>query len=96
MAATKKEGPLGEIKEELAVIYESKKSDWQIILADISWNGKPPKREIRYVNKHDEKYGLKFGSGISLENDVLHALTEELIRLGYGDSKEIMKEIKAR
>jgi len=91
---------IGELVEEIAILSESDKSDWVLGLAKVSWKGKEPNIEIRNYNKtflkDPEKAGRGFGKGVSLTEEELNVLTEELVRLGYGDSNEIKVAFKER
>lgn len=91
---------IGKLVEELAILSESDCSDWVTGLAKISWKEKEPNIEIRKYNKtflsDPEKASRGFGKGISLDEDELNTLTEELVRLGYGDDKVLRKSLKSR
>lgn len=77
---------------------------WDFILAEgpnttinlrkISWNGKPPKVDIR-------KYGVKdgqevMGKGISLNDEAAHNLADHLVEEGYGHTHRLMRAIRDR
>jgi len=94
MAFSKKSGSeIANITESIAILSESSKSDWTTELCRISWNGKEPK--IRKMNKHAED-GIKFGKGVSLTDEEANILVEELINLGFGDTKKLKIAIKNR
>lgn len=96
MAYTKKAGSeIAEITESIAVLSESPRSDWTTELCKISWNGKEAKLEIRKMNKHAED-GIKFGKGVGLTDEEANILVEELVNLGYGDTKKLRVAIKNR
>jgi hypothetical protein len=95
MATTNKDRvSIGEIKEEYAILSESPSSDWTTELCRISWKGKESKVEIRKLNKKDESGEIIFGKGIALTTDELNILTEELIKLGYGNRRAIKNILK--
>lgn len=51
-------------------VLSTSKSGWTVELNEISWNGRPPKYDIRaWAPDHE-----KMGKGISLTADELHAL----------------------
>ena len=91
---------IGKLVEELAILSESERSDWVVGLAKISWHDKPEQIEIRSYNKtflkDPEKAGRGFGKGIALSEEALDVLTEELVRLGYGNNNEIKQAYKER
>ena len=62
-----------EIMEELGVLSESS-SGWTKELNLISWNGRPPKFDIRDWSPDHEK----MGKGITLSNDDIKSLKELL------------------
>ena len=93
---------IGKITKEYAILSESDRSDWVTALCEISWNGKESNVEIRKYNKTKLKdpdpkvAGRGFGKGVSLTKDELDILTEELVRLGYGNRNEIKTAFKER
>ena len=93
---------IGKVVKEYAILSESDRSDWVTALCEISWNGKDPNIEIRKYNKTKLKdpdpkvAGRGFGKGVSLTKEELDILTEELVRLGYGNKNEIKAAFKER
>lgn len=89
---------LGELKEEYFTIWESERSDTMKGLISVSWSGKEPRKELRMYNKsllkEDNPRGWK--TGMALTEEELEILATELVRMGYGDSKEISKILKSR
>lgn len=62
-----------EIIEEIAVLSENKKG-WRKEFNLISWNGRPPKFDLRdWAPNHE-----KMGKGLTLTNDEFEALAKTL------------------
>ena len=65
-----------EIKEELGVLSESAKG-WTKELNLVSWNGAPPKYDLRdWAPDHE-----KMGKGITLSLDEIQSLSELLTKI---------------
>lgn len=62
-----------EIMEEIAVLSENDKG-WRKELNLVSWNGRPPKFDIRdWAPEHE-----KMGKGVTLSNEEFNALKDAL------------------
>lgn len=95
MAKAKSEPPKFEIVDEIAILEESQKSDWTVELNKVSWNDRPPKLEIRDWNRGHAD-GMKAGKGVTLSDEAADRLVIELLKLGYGDMKEVAKTYNER
>lgn len=65
-----------EILEEIAVLSENPKG-WRKELNLISWNGRPPKFDVRDWSPGHEK----MGKGVTLSNEEFQALQEALHKM---------------
>jgi hypothetical protein len=65
-----------EIVEEIAVLSESPK-DWHKELNLVSWNGRPPKFDLRDWSPGHEK----MGKGLTLSNEEFEALKKALLSM---------------
>lgn len=65
-----------EIVEEIVVLSENPKG-WRKELNLISWNGRPPKFDLRDWSPNHEK----MGKGVTLSNEEFEALKEQLTKM---------------
>lgn len=65
-----------EIVEEIAILSENNKG-WRKELNLISWNGRPPKFDLRdWAPDHE-----KMGKGVTLSNEEFSALKEAILEM---------------
>ena len=82
-----------EVAENFDFILEES-GNGSINLRKISWNGRPYKLDIRkYTYKDGEERMMK---GVSMSDEAGSELASILVENGYGDTKRIIKAIRAR
>ena len=69
-----------EIRKHVVDLSETDTTVKQLNL--VSWNGRPPKYDIRNWKKTED--GLKAAKGVTLDDQELNVLAEALNDLGYG------------
>ena len=82
-----------EVQEGFDFIIEESGNN-SINLRKISWNGRPYKLDLRKYSYKDGKESML--KGISISDEGANELTGVLIENGYGDTKRIIKALKAR
>ena len=82
-----------EVQKEFDFIIEESGNN-SINLRKISWNGRPYKLDLRKYSYKDGKESML--KGISISDEGANELTGVLIENGYGDTKRIIKALKAR
>lgn len=82
-----------EVQKEFDFIIEESGNN-SINLRKISWNGRPYKLDLRKYSYKDGKESML--KGISISDEGANELTGVLIENGYGDTKRIIKALRAR
>ena len=82
-----------EVQEGFDFIIEESGNN-SINLRKISWNGRPYKLDLRKYSYKDGKESML--KGISISDEGANELTGVLVESGYGDTKRIIKALKAR
>lgn len=82
-----------EVQEGFDYIVEESGNN-SINLRKISWNGRPYKLDLRKYSYKDGKESML--KGISISDEGANELTGVLVESGYGDTKRIIKALKAR
>lgn len=82
-----------EVQEGFDFIIEESGNN-SINLRKISWNGRPYKLDLRKYSYKDGKESML--KGISISDEGANELTGVLIENGYGDTKRIIKALRAR
>jgi hypothetical protein len=86
-------GPICEIIESYAVLEET--GNQTVEINKVSWNERPPKIDIRRWDhgKEDGPVALK---GVTLSDEACDRLVIQLLELGFGDKKEIVRVFNER
>jgi hypothetical protein len=81
-------GPVCDVIENYAVLEET--GNQTVEINKVAWNARPPKIDIRRWDhgKEDGPVALK---GVTLSDEACDRLAIELLKLGFGDKKEIAK-----
>lgn len=82
-----------EVQEGFDFIIEESGNN-SINLRKISWNGRPYKLDLRKYSYKDGKESML--KGISISDEGANELTGVLVESGYGDTKRIIKALRAR
>ena len=82
-----------EVQKEFDFIIEESGNN-SINLRKISWNGRPYKLDLRKYSYKDGKESML--KGISISDEGANELTGVLVESGYGDTKRIIKALRAR
>ena len=82
-----------EVQKEFDFIIEESGNN-SINLRKISWNGRPYKLDLRKYSYKDGKESML--KGISISDEGANELTGVLVENGYGDTKRIIKALRAR
>ena len=84
------------VNEIISELSHSKTSNWGKYLARCSLDDQPETLDIRHLGYNEEDDEYRAGKGIALNDSEADKLTNELVRLGYGDNSLIEKECKRR